>query len=166
MKANKLTLVSIFIALGIALPSVTHFIAAGNVLLPMHLTIFIAGCILKPKYAVIVGALTPILSSLLTQMPPAYPMLPIMVFELAAYALVISYLRNVYKLNIYLCLILSMVVGRIVAMLVVLFLIVVFKEQMSAIPFIVNAVKTGIIGIVIQLLIVPPIVISLEKSGT
>lgn len=158
MRTKELTLAAILIALGIIIPMFTHYIAAGNVLLPMHIPVLIAGFVLKPRYAVLVGVLTPILSSVLTGMPPTFPMLPIMVFELATYALVASILRQKLNLNIYLILIISLICGRIVATIVVFILIAKFNAPFpSAIVFITNSISTGIIGIIIQLIIIPPV---------
>ncbi len=83
MKTKTLTLSALLIAIGVILPMLTHYIAAGNIILPMHIPVLVAGLILKPRYALIVGAMTPIISSILTGMPPLFPILPIMVFELS-----------------------------------------------------------------------------------
>lgn len=165
MKTREITISAILIALGVIIPMFTHYIAAGNIILPMHIPVLIAGLLLKPRYAVIVGVTTPILSSVLTGMPPAFPMLPIMIFELAAYALVASILFRVKNLNIYVALIISLIIGRVVALVVVFIMIQFFNPPFqSATIFIANAISTGWIGIVIQLIIIPPLVMAVNKQ--
>lgn len=156
-QTRQLVFSGLFIAMGVVLPMVFHlFGGAGPAFLPMHLPVLIAGLVLSPVYALGVGALTPILSSLLTGMPPLYPMLVIMVFELACYGFVMSLLVHKYRWNVYLALITSMIVGRVVAALVVAILIAGFNLQfMQPIPYFMSAISTGILGIVLQLLIVP-----------
>ncbi len=164
MKTRDLTIASLLIAMGIILPMFTHYIAAGNILLPMHIPVLIAGLVLKPKHAVLVGAITPILSSVLTQMPPAFPMLPIMVFELATYALIASILKSKFNLNIYLILIISLICGRVIAALVAQVLIIGFDAPFaSGVAFITAAITTGYIGVIIQLVISPPIAKVINK---
>ena len=156
-QTRQLVFSGLFIAMGVVLPMVFHlFGGAGPVFLPMHLPVLIAGLVLSPVYALGVGALTPILSSLLTGMPPVYPILVIMVFVLACYGFVMSLLVHKYRWNVYLALITSMIVGRVVAALVVAILIAGFNLQfMQPIPYFMSAISTGILGIVLQLLIVP-----------
>lgn len=164
MKTKDLTISALLIAMRLIIPMFTHYIAAGNILLPMHIPVLIAGLVLKPRYAVIVGIITPILSSVLTGMPPMFPMLPIMIFELATYALVASILKNKLNLNIYLILIISLICGRIIAALIAQILIVGFNAPFpSGIVFITTAITTGYIGIIIQLIIVPPIAKAISK---
>ncbi len=165
MKTKDLTFSAMLIALGVVLPIVTHTIAAGPVLLPMHIPVIIAGFVLKPKNALLVGVLTPILSSVLTKMPPIYPILPMMVVELGTYGLVTSIIVNKYDINIWLTLIISMVAGRVAAMIVVFVLVTIFDAQMgNAFLFAINSIKTGTIGIIIQLIIIPPIIVLVKKD--
>ncbi len=168
MKKNsikQITIAAVMIAIGVILPMYSHVIAAGPVLLPMHIPVLIAGFLLLPQYAVIVGILTPILSSVLTGMPPTFPMLPIMIFELATYALVASILFNKLKFNVYVVLIISMIIGRIVGGITAQILIMGFDAKFeSGWVFVVNGVTTGLMGIAIQLVIIPPIVIALRKA--
>ncbi|MFV0424468.1 MAG: ECF transporter S component [Bacilli bacterium] len=164
MKTNDLTLSAILIAVGIILPMLTHFIAAGNIILPMHIPILVAGLTLRPKYAIIVGGLTPILSSALTGMPVVFPMLPIMFFELIAYAVTASILKTRTKINIYFILLVSLIVGRVVAAIVVQTLIIGFDANFpSTLLYIKGAISIGIPGLIIQFLFVPPLTIAIEK---
>ncbi|MFV0498643.1 MAG: ECF transporter S component [Bacilli bacterium] len=158
MSTKNLSIASIYIAFGIIIPLCTHYLAAGNIILPMHIPIIIAGFTLKPKYAIIVGFTTPILSFLITGMPIFFPMLPIMVAELTTYTIAGWYFKQKMRVNIYLSLILTMIVGRTIAAIIAQILIMGFNAPFeSGIAFISAAITTGIIGIVIQILIIPPI---------
>ena len=81
IRTYHLTLSALFIALGILIPVVFHMVGLGSVFLPMFWPIAACGFFLPFQYAVIVGGLTPVLSSLMTGMPPQ-PILTKMVFEL------------------------------------------------------------------------------------
>lgn len=167
MKRTKnLTYAALFIVIGLILPILFHnFGMGGKIFLPMHLPVFIAGLVLQPFYALAVGVITPILSSVLTGMPPTMPMLPIMVFELASYGLVTSLLRKRTKLPILACLLIAMLVGRISAGLVVFILQKAFLVEIAGpFTFIKTAIIVGLPGIIIQLLFVPIIGKLLEKQ--
>ena len=131
----------------------------------MHIGVMVAAFFLPPIFAVAVGAITPMLSWLITGMPAMAP-LPIaliMAFELAAYALVISLLRKVvYKKRQnyfapYIALIPAMIVGRVIAGISFFLLIKLFGVQtgLSAVAYVSGAVTAGLIGIAIQLVLIP-----------
>lgn len=165
MKTRKIVLSGVFIAIGIILPIIFHsFNMGGQIFLPMHIPVLVAGMFVGPLYGLIVGIITPILSSVLTGMPPAFPMLPIMIFELATYGFVSGYIYNNIKKNTYLALLAGMVDGRIVAAIVVFILARFFGAQMSAINFIKTGIITGLPGIIIQLIFIPPLVKILKRS--
>jgi hypothetical protein len=87
-----------------------------------------------------------------------------MIFELGTYAAGTSLLYRTYKWNVYVSLIVTMIVGRIVAMAAVWVLVNYTTAKLpNPLVFITTAVSVGIPGIVIQLLLIPPIVILLRK---
>ena len=77
-----LTLGALFMALGVLIPIIFHALGLGPIFLPMFWPIAVSGFYLPVVPAMIVGCLTPILSMLLTGMPPP-PILYRMVWELA-----------------------------------------------------------------------------------
>ena len=98
MKVKYLTLSALFIALGIVMPFITGQIPQfGNMLLPMHLPILIAGFMLPWQYATLIGFIVPLLRSALFSMPPMFPSAFAMAFELATYALVISIVYRLFN---------------------------------------------------------------------
>jgi uncharacterized membrane protein len=155
----------LFITLGLVLPVIFHFFGLGKTFLPMHIPVLLAGFMLSVPYAAAVGALTPLLSSVITGMPPLFPIMPYMVLELAVYAVVTSILSRKQRLNIYISLILSMIAGRIAAGIAVWALAIFFGAKLPGpFVFIASAVTTGIPGIIIQIVFIPPMVVLLRKS--
>jgi len=124
MNSKKITLSGLLLALGIIIPIAFHVLgAAGKIFLPMHLSVLVAGYLLPPVNALVVGLLTPFLSSVLTGMPITYPIMPIMVVELGTYGLVISLLNKKGIKNIYFKLVAAMISGRVIAGLMVYFMV-------------------------------------------
>lgn len=163
---REITASGLFTAIGVLLPVIFHALGLGSAFLPMHIPALMAGFVLSVPYAAAVGAATPLLSSLMTGMPPAFPVMPYMVFELAAYASVVSALRRKFKLNPYLSLIVSMAAGRAVSGIAVWILTVVFGAQLPGpLVFVSGAVVTGLPGIILQLVVIPPLIMILNKKN-
>lgn len=165
MKARKIVLSGLFIAIGVLLPMIFHqFNMGGPIFLPMHIPVLIAGLFLGPVEGLIVGLITPILSSVLTGMPVMFPMLPIMVFELGTYGFASGYFYKKLKFNLLSSLILSMLDGRISAGIVVFILSTFFGYQGAGpLLFIKGAILTGLPGIIIQIIFVPIVVKLLNR---
>ncbi len=173
---KKMVYTGVLIALGVVLPIGFHMAGAGGqIFLPMHIPVFLAGVILGSELGMIVGIVTPILSSLLTGMPPMIPMLPIMVVELALYGLVIGWLCHKKQIFIYISLVISMLAGRIGAGVVVWILVHLFGiTTLPANPwfFITGSITTGLPGIIVQLVLIPLVIyylknrLDLSEDGT
>jgi len=132
----------------------------------MHIPVLICGFVVGPAAGLLVGLIAPFLSHLLTSMPPAYAV-PLMTMELPLYGLVAGLAFKRLKLNIYLSLIIAMVVGRI-AFAIGLFLLGAFIElPYGPLEFFAagGAMVSGIPGIVIQIIIIPPLVAALKRAG-
>ncbi|MEG3041536.1 MAG: ECF transporter S component, partial [Clostridium sp.] len=77
---------ALFIAIGILLPQMFHSLGmSGTIFLPMHIPVLLCGLICGWRYGALVGIIIPLFSSVLTGMPPIYPVGVSMAFELAAY---------------------------------------------------------------------------------
>jgi hypothetical protein len=152
--AKEITLTALFITLGVILPIVFHqFALAGRIFLPMHIPIFLAGIFVGPVGGLIVGLLCPILSFLLTGMPPPYAV-PLMSMELPIYGFSIGILIKWIKLPV-LSLFISMILGRL-AFGLGLFIL----GQFLSLPYgpealIKVSIITGLPGIAIQLILIP-----------
>ncbi|MEW5924115.1 MAG: ECF transporter S component [Candidatus Zixiibacteriota bacterium] len=167
MGPRRIAYSSLFLALAILLPIVVHqFGLAGRIFLPMHIPVLICGFIAGPMAGVIIGLLAPFLSHLLTSMPPTYAV-PLMTMELPLYGLMAGLAFNKLKLNIYVALIAAMVVGRLAFALGLLILGRFIELPYGPLEFFAagGAVVTGIPGIIIQIIIIPPIVAALKRAG-
>lgn len=137
-------------------------------LLPMHIPVLLCGIICGWEYGLAVGAILPLLRSVIFAMPPMYPTALAMTFELAAYGAVIGLLyRRFFKgtAGIYLSLLTAMVSGRIVWGIAQAVLLGVGGKTFTVSAFLAGAVLNAVPGIILQLLLVPAVVILLEKTG-
>lgn len=165
---KKLVVAAVCLALALVLPFLTGQIPQiGSALCPMHIPVFLCGFLCGPVYALIVGAVAPILRSLLFGMPPMYPTAIAMCFELAAYGLFSGLLYKMLpkkNINIYVALILAMILGRIVWGIATMFLLGFGDSAFTWQAFISGALLNAIPGIILHILIIPPIVIALKKA--
>lgn len=160
----KLCTGALLLAAGILLPQVFHMIggqAMGGILLPMHLPVFIAGLLLGPFYGCAIGIITPIISFFVTGMPPAGK-LPFMLIELLTYGLAAGLLRK-KNVNIYVSLILAQIAGRVANALALVFATYVLQLNVPAVITVGTAIVTGIPGLILQLVLVPAVVILIER---
>ena len=167
-KTKNMVIGGLLLAIGLILPSVFHFTnISGKIFLPMHIPVLIGGFLLPPSLAIILGFITPLLSSLLTGMPPIFPMAVIMAFELAFYGFSASVFYKKMKLPTIVSLILSMIVGRIIAGLTVFVLGSLFAIDFAPpLAFIIGGVTTGIPGIIIQIVLIPSVIYLIERYTT
>lgn len=165
---RKLVFSGVFIGLGLVLPFLTGQIPSiGNKLLPMHIPVLIAGFVLGWKHGLIIGFIIPILRSLLFGMPPMFPIAIAMAFELGTYGFLTGLLYELFpkkNLFIYITLILSMIFGRIVWGAASFFLFGINSTAFTWEMFVAGAFVNAIIGMVIQIIIIPIIVASLKKG--
>lgn len=158
-------------ALSIVLPQVFHLTGipqVGSIFLPMHIPVLLAGFMLGPVYASIIGALAPVISHLLTNMPAA-ARLPFMIVELLVYGLASGLFYHVFRLKekrfgAVITLALSMLAGRLVYALALVVAAEFFGIEggfMAA----VTATVSGVYGIVLQFITIPPIVFACKKGG-
>ncbi len=169
-KITVKTLLSVgLIALAVVLPQIVHLALGqpgGVQLLPMYLPVLIGGCLLGWRWALAVGALSPVVSYLLTSMMgeamPALPRLPFMIAELAVFALVSGlFSKKIYQNGLWAfpAVILAQLAGR----AVFLGLVAIFQ---SVTPFTVemiwSQILTGWVGLAIQAVIVPLLIIGLR----
>jgi predicted membrane protein len=165
--ARRLALAALFLALGLALPFLTGQIAAlGQALLPMHLPALLCGFILGPELALVVGFVMPLLRSVIFGMPPLFPTATAMAFELAAYGFLagLLYQNLAQRGRVYFSLIGAMLGGRVVWGVVSLVLYGLQGKAFSWQLFIAGAFANALPGIVVQLILIPLLVIALERA--
>lgn len=149
--------------LGILLPRIFHFLAgstAGSVFLPMHFAVLIAALTMGIISGSIVAGTSVIFSYLLTGMP-SLARLPYMLIELVIYSILLGAFNK--KFNSYISLTLTIVLGRIVYA-GVLFAAINWIGLPTYGISVIQSIKVGLPGIIIQLLTVPVISIILNKG--
>lgn len=164
--SKKLVLSGLFLALGLILPFFTGQIPTiGNKLLPMHIPVLLCGFICGWQYGLAVGFIVPLFRSITFGMPPM-PIATAMAFELASYGLISGFLYKVLpknKINVFVSLIAAMIGGRAVWGIVSYFLYGISGTAFTMEMFMAGAFINAIPGIIIQLILIPFIIFSLER---
>lgn len=164
---KKLVLSALFLSLGIVLPIFTAQIKEiGDSLLPMHLAVMLCA-FLCGKYSLFVGFCLPFLRSFLFGMPPIYPNAVYMALELFTYALVICILQKALKINgiakIYISLISAQILGRVVWGVSKAVLLGFAGKVFTFSAFVIGGFADALLGIILQLILIPLIVLLVEK---
>ncbi len=166
-KTGRMVLAAMFMALGLVLPFITMQIPAiGKMLCPMHIPIMLCGIFCGWEYGLVVGFITPLLRSVLFGMPVMIPGGVSMAFELATYGAVIALMYKVLpkkKWSIYPALLVAMICGRIVWGIARMTIGGITGNGFTFSAFISGAITTAIPGIILQLVLIPPIVIALKR---
>ncbi|MBO7357621.1 MAG: ECF transporter S component [Lachnospiraceae bacterium] len=165
---KKLTVTAFMLALGLVLPFLTGQIQSiGSMLLPMHLPVFLCALICGWEFGVPMAFILPLLRSFMFGMPPMYPTALAMAFELATYALVAGLLYKKSKqsiLSLYVAMIAAMVAGRAVWGVCMMILLGVKGNTFTLSAFLSGALLNAIPGIILQLILIPVIMVALEKA--
>lgn len=167
---QNLTLSAMFIAIGMVLPFLTGQVPQiGNMLLPMHLPVFLCGLICGAPYGLAVGFILPIFRSFVFGMPMMYPVAIAMAFEMAVYGVVAGYLYNHSKwqciLSLYRSLIAAMICGRVVWGIVEILLLGIGGNGFTWQMFLSGALLNAVPGIILQLILIPAVMLALHRTG-
>ncbi len=164
---KKLVLSGLLLALGIVLPFFTGQIKQiGNMLLPMHIPVIICGFVCGWPWGLAVGLVAPILRSAMFGMPVMMPTAAAMAVELAVYGAVAGIMYGILKErkgSVYISLIVAMIAGRVVWGLVSVALYGVMGNTFSWTLFAAGAFFNAIPGIIVQIVLIPIIVLALNK---
>ncbi len=166
---KRIVLSALFLGIGLALPLLTSQIKEiGDTLLPMHLPVMLCGLICGAKYGGLVGLALPVVRALTFGMPPIYPNAVWMAAELAAYGFVVGdiYERFKRKNTVAVCvsLIISMIAGRIVWGISKALLLGVGGKSFGISAFIAGGFVDALPGIIIQLVLIPLIMKTVNKG--
>lgn len=163
---KRMTLTAVCVALCVVLPIAFHSIPnAGSVFLPMHIPVLICGLICGWPYGLLCGLMGPLLSSVLTGMPPA-AVLPAMMVECGTYGMVsglvlkVIHTQSTYG-DLYIALVVAMLAGRVVSGIAKA---LIFSPGMALSAWVTASFVTAIPGIVIQLVFLPSVVFTLMKA--
>ena len=137
----------------------------GNAISPMHIPAFLCGMTCGPVWGGVVGAVSPLLRSLLFTMPPM-AMAPMMAVELAAYGIVSGILVRLLpkgNLWLYVNLAISMVVGRILYAAVKV--AVMGLAEAAPLVILLDTFTGTWVGIIVHFIVVPPLAVLLRRVG-
>ena len=166
--SKRTTLCAVCIALCYVLPIAFHSVGLGSVLSPMHIPVLLCGLICGGGAGMICGLVGPVLSSLLSGMPPMM-MLVRMIPELCVYGLVAGIVMK--KLHtgsnakdVYISLVAAMIVGRIVGGIATTVFFAVTSGVYSLGLWFTSYFIESVPAIAIHLVLVPILVFSLQKA--
>ena len=172
MKNNNvktMVLAALFLALALVLPFLTGQIPEiGSMLCPMHIPALLCGFFCGWPWGLAVGLIAPILRSLLFGMPPMFPVAVCMAAELAAYGAVSGLMYSKLprkKGTVYICLVTAMVIGRLVWGAARFLCAGLDVSAFGLGAFWAGAVTTAVPGIIVQLILIPVLVLALEKRS-
>lgn len=164
---RRLVLSAAFLACALVLPFLTGQIQQiGSMLCPMHFPIILCGFFCGPWYGLAVGFIAPILRFFLFGMPMLYPNAAAMSFELAAYGFFTALLYRALpdkKGFIYVALILSMLIGRLVWGLARVVMLGLAETPFSFELFITAGFVEAIPGMIVQIAVIPVLIMVLKK---
>lgn len=162
IKTQQITLIALFIALCILVPFLFHLVGLGKMFLPMFLPILLAGFIIEFPAAMLVGLLGPWISALATGMPPLFPTAISMCVEGVVTAGLASYLYHNKRIPFWIGLIVAIIAQRIARIVVLLLILPIFGLPAKALS--IADFTISLPGVLLQLLLIPPILIMLWKS--
>ena len=174
LNVRRMVYAALFLALALVLPFLTGQIPQiGSMLSPMHIPVLLCGFLCGWPWGLAVGFVAPLLSSLVNSMPKIFPDAVVMAFELAAYGAVAGLMymllpRKWRAGRVYAALLIAMVAGRVVYAVVYFLLLktgLVAVDQAFLLFVWTRAVVKPIFGIVLQILLVPVLVLALERAG-
>ena len=158
---RDLLLGGLFLALALVLPVLFHAAGLGSAFLPMFFPILLAGFFTAPIVAIAVGCTAPLVSALLTGMPPFFPPVAfIMMLEGCVLGGGAAWMHQKFRGGIYPTLILTLILDRLVLFGSVL-LAAAWLDLPQGVLGMASVVR-GLPGIILILVIIPPLVKSLE----
>ena len=165
---KRLIVCALCTALCYVLPVAFHAIGLGSVLSPMHIPVLLCGLVCGGGYGALCGLVGPVLSSILSGMPPML-MLTRMIPELCVYGfaagLCMRYIRCGHTLgDTYISLTVAMIAGRIVGGVATAVFYAVTAGTYSFALWIAGYFAESLPGIVAHLVLVPVVAYTLEKA--
>ena len=168
IRVLKLAISAVCLALCLVLPFLTGQIPEiGSMLSPMHIPVLLCGFICGPAWAAVVGAIAPLLRFMLFGMPPLFPTGVAMCVELATYGAVSGALYRLLPrkpINVYVSLLAAMLAGRIVWGVIRVVLSGVTGSAFTWAAFMAGAFTQAIPGIILHIVLIPVIVLALQKA--
>ena len=132
----------------------------------MHIPILLCGFICGWQWGLVIGLIAPLMRSLTLGMPPLFPVAVCMAAELAAYGAFSGLMHRALpkkKPYIYCSLLLAMVVGRLVWGAAMFACMGMNGGSFTLSAFLSGAVINAVPGIIVQIVLVPILVMLLER---
>lgn len=171
MRTNtkNLCVCGICIALCYVLPVAFHALTLGSVLSPMHIPVLLCGLLCGPWYGVVCGLAGPVLSSILSGMPPVTSLI-FMVPELVVYGLASGLCMKLIHsgktvVDLYISLAVAMLLGRIVGGIAKALFFLGTGKAFGVAAWVSGYFVTSAPGIVAHLALIPPLVLVLMGAG-
>ena len=169
LMTRKLTYAGLFLAIALVLPFITGQIPEiGAMLSPMHIPVLLCGFLCGWPWGLTVGFIAPLLRGFLFGMPILIPTGTAMAFELATYGAVSGFLYKILparKWMVYPVLIIAMICGRIVWGIAQSVIAGFIHTDFPMEAFIAGAVTKAIPGIILHIVLIPLLVMSMERAG-
>ena len=169
LQIRKLTYAALFLALAMVLAFLTGQIPQiGSALSPMHIPVLLCGFLVGWPWGMAVGFIAPLLRSVIFGMPAMFPGAVAMAFELAVYGLVSGILYRLLpkkKWSIYVTLVVAMLAGRVVWGIARLILAGLSGGSFTWALFLAGGFTNAIPGIILHIVLIPVIVMVLERAG-
>jgi len=169
LRIRKMVFSAMFLAMGLLLPFLTGQVPQiGGMLCPMHLPILLCGFICGPFWGGAVGLVCPLLRHMIFSMPPLFSAIA-MTFELCTYGVLAGIFYKLFsKMNsplvsLYISLLCAMLGGRLIWGAASYILILTGQTTFSFQAFWLGGFVQAWPGIVIQLILIPPLVAVLKK---
>jgi len=165
---KRISLCAMCVALCYVLPIAFHAIGLGSALSPMHIPVLLCGLVCGGGYGLICGILGPVLSSLISGMPPMIMLLR-MIPELCVYGLAgglaMRFIRTGRAaLDVYIALVIAMIAGRIVGGIASAIFYTVTSGVYSLALWATSYFVEALPGIAAHLILVPILVFTLSKA--
>ncbi len=169
-----LVITAILLALGMVLPFLTGQLPTiGQTISPLHIPALICGLTCGPVYGAALGVILPLLRSLVFGMPPLVPVALPMAFELCTYGLFCGLLYPFFRrimrkksnlIPMLAALVLAMLLGRLVGGAAKTVVMGITGKGYTFQAFLAGYFTGTAIGALIHIILVPAIVLALEKA--
>lgn len=164
---RELALGGLFGAAALALPFLFHLLQLGRVFLPMYLPLMALAFFASPAVAAATSFVVPLLSALLTGMPPWYPpVAPFMSVELACMAALAAFVwrrigRRKWTILAVLAPVLVLGRGMQLVMGYLLGLMLDLPPEFMSLA----SVAAGLPGLILMCVVIPALVMTVQRNG-
>ena len=166
---RRMIYAAMYLALAMVLPFITMNIPEiGKALSPMHIPVMLCGFMCGWPWGMAVGFIAPLLRAVTIGMPQLFPDAVGMAFELAAYGFLTGAAWRVLPHRppvLYGTLVFAMVIGRLVWGIARAVIMGITGNAFTFGMFIGGALLNAIPGIILHIVLIPLLVMAMERAG-